>query len=230
MELNEVKSIWQSYDEKLQKSLKFNLHFVDMIQSQKIKSNLTPLLIQRIFELLLHTIVIVLLITFLFNNSSDWRYVISGISLLIFYAAAFSSCLQQISIIKRMDYIDDIVTTQSTLVILRMHMINFVRLAILCIPAFLAFPMVVSKGIQDLHLTGLSFMDIRAGYSGNWWTIQLVSSLILIPVCIWLYSKLSYKNIHIKWVKTAIHKIAGGKVTKSIEFINELESLKRTMI
>jgi hypothetical protein len=227
MELNEIKSMWQAYDSKLEKSLQLNLHCIELIQAQKVRSELAPLLWKRGIELVLHAVVIVLLAGFLASHFTEWPYMVSAVLLLCFYIIAFSNCTRQIMIIRRMDYSNDIVTIQSSLVILRTHMVNFVRLAILCIPVFLAYPMVVSKAIADYDLKGLSFMDIRAGYQGNWWTVQLYASVILIPVCIWLYRQLSYKKIHTRWVRNTIQKFSGSRVTKAFEFINELESLKR---
>ncbi len=36
MELSEMKSIWQAYDEKLERSLKLNLHCLEVLQAQKL--------------------------------------------------------------------------------------------------------------------------------------------------------------------------------------------------
>src|SRR4029079_12728364 len=113
---------------------------------------------------------------------------------------------------------------------LRTHMVNFGRLTVLCIPTFLAYPMVVSKAIEDLGLKSLSFMDIRAGYHGNWWTIQIIVSIILIPLCLWFYKMVSYKNMNVEWVRNTIEKFAGTRVKRSLEFINELETLKKDAI
>src|SRR5215218_7231756 len=119
MELNEIKSIWQAYDLKLEKTLKLNLHFLSLIQAQKIKSQLGPLIWQRAIELVFHSAAIVLLLGFLIYNFFLWPYAISAICLLIFYVLAFSNCIRQIIIIKRMDYSNDIVAIQSSLVMLQ---------------------------------------------------------------------------------------------------------------
>lgn len=227
MELNEVKSLWQAYDSKLERSLKLNLHCLGLIQTQKVKSQLEPILWHRAIELTVHLIAIALLVGFLINNFFQWPYALSALVLLAFYVMAFSNCVRQILIIRRMDYSNDIITIQSSLVMLRTHIVNFGRLTVLCIPTFLAYPMVVSKAIEDLGLKGLSFMDIRAGYPGNWWTIQITVSIILIPLCAWFYKLVSYKNIHIGWVRDTIEKFAGTRVKRSLEFINELETLKK---
>ena len=230
MELNELKSIWQAYDSKLEKSLKLNLHCLEMIQTQKVKSKLTPLLWQRGVEIAFHTIFIFLLIGFLYKNFSQFPYVVCTIALLAFYIIAVINCLKQITIIKRMDYSNDIVTIQSSLVMLRTHSVNLVRLACLCIPTYLGFPMIVSESIADFGLKGLSYLDIRSNYHGNWWTVQIISSIILIPLCIWLYRQVSFKNIHKKWVKNIIQKFSGSRVTRAIELVNELQELKKGYI
>jgi len=114
MELNEIKSMWRAYDAKLEKTLRLNQHFLEMIQAQKVKSRLTPLFWQK--------------------------------------------------------------------------------------------------------------------SNGNWWTAQFVSSVVLIPLCVWVYQQVSHKNINKKWVKDFIQKSSGNRVTKSLEFVSELQSLKRDSI
>ncbi|MEI9908239.1 MAG: hypothetical protein WDO71_00330 [Bacteroidota bacterium] len=145
-----------------------------------------------------------------------------------FYILAIVMCLKQTIIIKRMDYSNDIVTIQSSLVMLQTHIVNNMRVAVLCIPTFMAYPIVVSKAITDFDFTSLAYFDITSHYQGNWWTIT--ATIILIPLCIWFYRQVSYKNIHKKWVKHIIQKTSGTRIRKAIEFIKELESLKQGVI
>ena len=48
MELDELKTMWQSNDAKLEKSLKLNEQSIELIQTQKVASKLTPLYRQRV--------------------------------------------------------------------------------------------------------------------------------------------------------------------------------------
>jgi hypothetical protein len=226
MELNEIKSMWRTYDTKLDKALKLNLHCIQLLQTQKMKSKLTPLLWQRAFEIILHSIAIFLLFAFLYKNFFQFPYAASAIILIAFYAIAFINSLKQLIIIKRMDYSNDVVTIQSSLVMLETHIVNYARLVVLCIPAFLAFPVVISKAIIDLNLKAFADFNIITQSHGSWWTAQLAATIVLIPLCIWFYMQVSYKNVHKKWVKDFIQKSSGRRVRKAIEFINELESLK----
>jgi hypothetical protein len=52
----------------------------------------------------------------------------------------------------------------------------------------------------------------------------------LIPIGVWLYREISYKNINKKWVKNIIEKSAGNSVTKAMEFLKELEEFKKDLI
>lgn len=226
MELNELKSIWQSYDAKLEKTLTLNMHFLELIQSQKVKSKLAPVFRQRIVELAFHLIAVVLLAAFLYANITLFPYAASATLLIAFYLVAITSCLNQLRIIKRMDYSNDIVTIQSSLVMLQTNIVNHARLAVLCIPTFLAYPVVVSKAIADLGLSHLINFDIIAQSNGNWWTAQLYSTIFLIPVCVWFYSQVTYKNIDKPWVKDFIQRSSGTRVRKAMEFVNELNALK----
>ncbi|MGH2646886.1 MAG: hypothetical protein ACRDE8_04930, partial [Ginsengibacter sp.] len=190
----------------------------ELIQAQKVKSKLTPLLWQRVVEIILHIIVIFWLIGFLYKNLLQFPYAVSAIALIAFYIIAFINCVRQIIIIKQMDYSSDIVTIQSSLVMLRTHIVDYMRLTFLCIPTYLAYPIIAFKALTNF--------DIVSRLQGSWWAGQIIFSIILIPVCIWLYNQVSYKNIHKKWVKYIIQKSSGTRVAKAMEFIRELEILK----
>src|SRR5690349_1001975 len=115
MELDQLKSIWQQYDSKLQKALKLNVRFLEMIEARKIKSKLTPLLWQKGFETVLHAAAILLLLLFLAKNTNDYRYSLSAGLLLAFYGVAIFNSFMQVKIINRIDYTNEIVSIQKDL-------------------------------------------------------------------------------------------------------------------
>jgi hypothetical protein len=226
MELKEIKSIWEAYDSRLEKTLQFNQRFVTLIQTQKVKSKIEPMLWHRIVEISFHSIAVLLLLIFLSMNFFDFPYAASAILLLAFYTVAIINCLKQINIIKRMDFSNDIINIQSSLVMLQTNLVNHAKLAVLCIPTFLAYPVVVSRAIADFNLGFFSDFDIIRQSNGSWWTAQLVSSIVLIPLCIWFYTQISHKNLHKKFVKDFIQKSSGKRVVKAMQFVKELEELK----
>lgn len=230
MELDELKTMWLSNDAKLEKILDLNAKSIELIQAQKLASKLAPLYRQRVVECVFHAVAILLLAVFLATNISQFRYVFSAIVLLVFYKTTFLDGLRQISIIKRMDYSRDLVTIQSSLVVLQTRMLKYARLAVLLIPTFLAYPVIISKVIRDLNIKAFAGFDIIRQSNGNWWSAQLVAFIILIPLGLWFYKEVSYKNLHKKWVKNFIQRSFGTRTTKALEFLKELQSLKHEII
>jgi hypothetical protein len=219
MELSELKSIWQAYDTKLEKSLKLNLHCLEVIQSQKVKSKLKPLLWLRIAEVILHSIVIIWLAGFLIKNIPVIQYVLAASALILFFAIAFANGIKQISLLKEIDNNEDILTIQKKLTLLQSHIADYIRLTFLCMPTYLAYPIIAFKVLGNF--------DIVSKLSHNWWMAQLAFTIILIPVCIWLYSQVTYRNIHKKWVKYIIEKSAGTRISKAMEFVKDIDDMKK---
>jgi len=226
MELNEIKSLWEVYDKKLEASLKLNQHFIHLIEAGKVKSSLTPLFWRRIAEGVVQLACIVFLVVFLSRNFSTLPYSVSALLLIAFYMVALINSIKQLVIIKRMDYSNDIVTIQSSLAMLQAHHLDYARMVVLFIPACLAFPTVVLKAIKDLHIDAFANKDMMTLTGGHWWTAQVAATLSLIPLGLWCYNQLSYRNLHKKWVRNFIQRSSGKRVRKAAEFMKELHSLK----
>jgi hypothetical protein len=226
MELDELKTIWRSNDEKLERSLQLNEQNIELIQTQKVVSKLKPLYRQRTIECIFHLIAIVLLIGFLFMNYLELPYAISAIALLAFYITTFINAWKQIDLIKTLDFNENLATMQSSLVMLQTHIVNYSKLAVLFIPTFLAYPVILTKVIKDFNIRSLADFDIIAKSNGSWWTVELVALIILVPLGIWFYREISYKNMDKTWVKNFIEKSSGATVAQALMFLKELQDLK----
>lgn len=227
MELDELKAFWQSNDEKLDKSLKLNEQHIELIQTQKIASKLTPLYRQRVIECVFHSIAVVLLLGFIITNIFQLPYAVSAMALLAFYVTTLINAIKQINLIQSMDFNKDLATMQSSLVMLQTHIINYAKLAVLFIPTFLAYPIILTKLIKDYDIKAFADFDIIEKSNGSWWTLELVALFILVPLGLWFYKEVSYKNMHKPWVRSFIQKSSGTRVTKALEFLKELQSLKK---
>ena len=223
MELDELKTTWQSNDQKLIKNLRLNEQHIEQIQTKKIVTKLTPLLRQRVTECLFHIAAIILLAGFLFRNLNETPYALSAIALLAFYTTTLINALKQISLIKKIDFNKNLATAQGSLVMLQTHIVNYAKMTILFIPTFLAYPAIITKAIKDYDSKLLAGFDIIAKSNGNWWTVQFWMFIVLIPLGIWFYHQVSYKNIDKAWVRNFIRKSSGNRVTKALEFLKELQ-------
>ncbi len=230
MELDELKSMWLSENEKLEKRVRLNEQQIELMQGQKIASTISPLFWKQAVICVLHGIVIVFLVVFLVQNISQVPFAVSGFLLLAFYVMLCADAWKQIRIIRGLDYNADLVTLQSSIVRLQTHIVGYARLAVLTIPALLAFPVVATKLIKDYSISMWSDFDIMRQSNGNWWTAQIIATAVLIPLGIWFYREISFKNIHKKWVNDFIRKSSGTRITKSLEFLNELQGLKQDAV
>jgi hypothetical protein len=219
MDIQEIKNIWQAYDSKLEKSFRLNMHCLELIQSQKAKSKLKPVLILRIVEIVLHIIVIGWLGNFLYKNFLQWPYALSAAALILFFVVALSNCTRQIITIMQIDYSNNVTDIQKKLTLLQAHIVDYVRLTFLVLPTWLAYPLITFKALTNI--------DIIPYVNHNWWIGQLIFTALIIPVCIWLYRQVSYKNLHKKWVRYIIIKSTGYSVTKAMEFINEIDEFRQ---
>ena len=230
MELDELKALWLSNDAKLDKSLQLNEQSIELIQTQKVASKLAPLYRQRVIECIFHLMAIVLLIGFLFKSISQFPYAASAVMLLAFYITTLWNALRQIKLIRTLDFSKDLATIQSSLVMLQTHVLNYAKLTVLFIPTFLAYPVVLTKVIRDFKIKALSAFDIITQSNGNWWRMELIVFIVLLPLGLWFYMEVSYKNVDKKWVRDFIRKSSGKRVTKALEFLKELQSLKHEKI
>lgn len=224
--MDEVRSLWTVYDKKLDATLKLNQHFIDLIETEKVKSSLTPLFWRRIAEGIVQLGCMAILVVFLVRHFYEPAYSVSAFALIAFYMVALMNSIRQLVVIKRMDYSNDIVTIQSGLAMLQTHNLRYARMVVLFIPACLAFPTVVLKGIRDLHIAAFTDKDMMTLSGGHWWTAQLAATLALVPLGIWFYNQLSYKNLHKKWVRDFIQRSSGRRVRRAAAFMKELHSLK----
>ncbi|MEO8712774.1 MAG: hypothetical protein ABI405_11655 [Parafilimonas sp.] len=223
MEVEELITSWQANDAKISRAVQLNVNTLDLIISQKVKSSLRSLLWQRIIELSFHAIALILLFAFLLNNISQIPYAISAIALIIFYGFIFINCFKQLQIIAGIDNNKTIVSMQQSLIKIQTHLLTFVRLSVLCIPAFLSYPIVVSKAFTDLNITAFGDFDLLKKTNGAWWYAEIIAYIILIPLGIWFYKQVNTKNIHKPWVARVIKKSSSPRVAKAVEYLNELD-------
>jgi hypothetical protein len=68
--------------------------------------------------------------------------------------------------------------------------------------------------------------DLVANAGPGFWLIQLVIVSFFTFISVFLFKKLTYKNVHIKWVKAALESFGGKTLTKAMEFLDEIEAYK----
>jgi hypothetical protein len=126
--------------------------------------------------------------------------------------------MKQILTILDIDYSKSVTDIQKKLNTLHTYAVKYVGLTFLVLPTYMAWPIVALKAFANADLWQIDSL---------WWTSQIIFSILLIPVCVWLYKTVSYKNIHKKWVRMIIENWTGSSVIRSMEYMKEIDKFKK---
>jgi hypothetical protein len=219
MELEALKKSWEEYDKKLDQNLKLNKQIFKEMNLTKTRLSLRSILIFRILEILFFVIAVIALGSFIGNHWGSMQFVIPAAILHIFAIIGLAGSIGQIALIAQIDYAAPITIMQKKLEQVKMHMVQVTRLMMLSIPFYLAYAVLGFK---------LFFgVDIVAQGDPNWWLANIILSLLFIPLAIWIYQKLSWKNMHIPWVKSFIYSAGGKQITKAMGFLQEIDNFEK---
>jgi hypothetical protein len=225
MDLENLKNKWQQNESKLSDSASVNREILLDIESQKLTTWLKPFHIKNYLVLVFNVLCIVALVAFIYTNFHNPPYVISAIVLLVYYIYLVNHSFQLIKSMKKYLSVADIISKQKYLAEINTQSLFFIRLSVLTIPVFLSFPVVVLKALNDLGINLFDGFDIIKHTNGRWWTVQIIVFCTMLPLGIWFYYQLSYKNMHKPWVTKLLNSTVNKKVKKSLSFMNELKNI-----
>lgn len=220
MEEKQLTDLLSHYDKRISQANSISLQAVESLQVQKSKSVLNGLLYQLLAELAIGLAVNYLLALFIYHNLRSLPLVLSAAVVMVFTIIAISGCIRQILLISTFDYSRDITENQRTLADLQTHIITYLRLAVLQLPFYFAYIMIGFKLFAGVNIW-------QVGDTG-WLVSQAVISALFVPLAWWLYRSISYRNLHIGWVKSLVARSGGRSVTSAMEFLQEIDTFRHS--
>ncbi|WP_299760199.1 hypothetical protein [uncultured Pontibacter sp.] len=219
MKKDELLELLSSYDHKISQANAISLQAVEGLQVHKSKSVLTGLLYQSVAELLIGVAVTVFLALFIYYNLSSMSLVVAAAIIMVFIVIAISGCIRQIIRINQFDYSRSVSENQQMLASLQAHIITYLRLSVLQLPLYFAYIMIGFKVIFGVNIWQVG--------DTSWLISQAILSILFAPLAWWLYRKISYKNLHISWVKRVVAASGGKHVTQAMAFLQEIDSFRK---
>jgi hypothetical protein len=70
-------------------------------------------------------------------------------------------------------------------------------------------------------------IDLYANMDGDFVLKYLMINALLIIPLIWFLNKITYKNLHINWVRKVIEMFTGTKTMKALEFLSNIEKFEK---
>ena len=218
MEAVELKKILEAYDNKLDKTLRLNKSSMEELQLKKSQNSTKKILRYRIFEVVIFSFLALFLGWYIANNWDQTHLAISGVIVHVFALVALVGSIGQVVLLQQIDFSKPIVEIRKKIELVNSHGLLFIKLIFLSIPVWWSYAIVA----VDLFLG----VDLYVHLEPDFVVRYLVVNFLLIIPLVWVFNKLSYKNLHIKWVRKTIGLFTGAKTMKALEFLNDIEEFE----
>lgn len=218
MEAGELKKILAAYNTKLDEKLSLNADSLKSINLDKSEKRTQSILKYRILEIVVFSLLTLFMGNYIASNWSQTHLAISGIIVGVFTLIALAGSIGQVTLLKQIDFAKPIVEIRKKIELVNTHELLFVKLMFLSTPIWWSYVVVASDSLFNIDLYANMDADFVLKY-------LMVNSLLIIPL-IWFLNKLTYKNIHIKWVRKTIGLFTGSKTIKALEFLNAIEKFE----
>ncbi len=219
MEASELKNILEAYDRKLDRNLKLNSAALKNLNLEKSEKKTRTVLVYRVIELISYALLALFMGNYIATNWGQTHLAISGSIVGIFTLMALAGSVGQVVLLQQIDFTKPLVDIRKKIELVNTHGLLFVKLIFLSAPIWWSYAIVAFDIFLDIDL----YVHLEPDFVTRY---LIINGLLLIPF-IWLFKKLSYRNLHIKWVRKTISFLAGTKTKKALEFLNDIEEFER---
>lgn len=215
MEEVELKTIWQTYQQKLDRSLQLNARLVREIQTTKVRSEMNRFTSGHVVAVIMGVFWIALLVFLIWHSTSNIYFCISAGMIALFNVFAVAIYLKYIIDVRGINISESITEAQQKLATVQASFNNIGRVLFLQTPFYCTF------WYTD---------ELVANGGPVFWTIQLLIVSFFTILSIHLYRSVTPQNIHKKWVRVLVESFGGKRLSKAMEFLKELETYKRDTV
>lgn len=208
----ELKTIWQSYDKKINQILEINKHQLNALKTEKAESKIRSFVKGHTTVMLLGVIWIAFL-SFLVYHSLDKVYFSLSVGLLIvFNIFAVIAYIRHIAILTSVSIAESITETQRKIALVRTSDNLVGRILLLQTPLYCTW-----WYTEDLVQNGGVFF----------WTVNGIIVGLFTAAAIFLFIKLSPHNQSSTWRQWTDRFFGSEKLMKASQFLQEIEEFKR---
>lgn len=218
MEAGRLEEILAAYNSKPGEKLSLNVTSFKNINLDKSEKKTLSILKYRIIETVIFSLLALFMGNYIASNWTEPHLAISGIIVGIFTLIGLAGSIGQVTLLKQIDFAKPIVDIREKIELVNTHGLLFVKLMFLSAPLWWSYIVVASDYLFDIDL----YIYMDADFVLKYLTVNF---LLIIPL-VWFLNKLTYKNLHIKWVRKTIRVFTGSKTMKALAFLNDIESFK----
>jgi hypothetical protein len=218
MEDRSFENMLQSFKEKdndtwLMNVMQLNIDCIITVQTQKAKSKLTSVAIIKIVGIFLGLLWVWFLGTLCFAAyiAGNIFFLVSAGAIMFFTVAAIVVYIKHLVLIARIKESDSITYTQRKLAELQTSTLKITRILLLQMP---------------FYSTWFITPTLLANAGTGWLIVQIVITMLLTILSIWLYRNISFENANKRWFRILFASSEWTGVTKAIAFMKEIDDFK----
>jgi len=212
MESNEIKSLWQAYDKKLEKSLVLNKKIIREIQSQKAEAKISSFLRGHVIVMILGVLWILFLAFLVYHTLHNFYFSASLGIIILFNIYAVLLYIKHINILNSINIADSITETQRKISLVHTSYRDTGRTLLLQSPFYCTF---------------WYSSELVAHAGPLFWTINLSIVAFFTIGSIYLYRKLDPKNTKGNWTKFTDRFFGSEKLQMAASFLNEIDEFEK---
>ncbi len=214
MELDDLKNLWREQEKQLQENWALNFELLRTLNLDKAKSRLKSLARVAMTTLIFYIAAALYFIYFTIEYGTELHFALAGGVLSVWAITIAAGAMQQLGSISAIDYSEPIPILQRKLELLKIIVLRYIRIGAWIIPFYFSFIIVGFKSLFGV--------DILSVGDSTWLMVQAGITLAFIPLTIWIYRKLSPKNIDAAWMQKVL-KGNGSQITDSLIFLKDIE-------
>lgn len=186
MELNELVDIWKSTDTQLEDNLKINKKLLKEVSISKIKSYLIEFKLGNIIEIIVNSVFMIFLMSFIVDHFLFFKFSIPAVALYIIVTGSLGLNVYKMVLYYKINAESSVIQTQKNIERLKFFDILDKNSLYIIIPIFsTAFLIVMAKAILNYDLYQL----------GNWLIMFTAGSFVVALIVVFLLKKFPDKNL-----------------------------------
>ncbi len=180
MELNELKDLWQRYDETLEPQVHINRRLLKEVSIRKVHSHLIEFKSTAIIELVANFLFSIFLIQFIAGHWGSLKFTLPAVALLLLMVSGVAWSIYLLSLMNRVKAELPVIQAQHIVGRLRLYDYWETNALYVIIPVFSgAFLVVLAKALLGLDVYAL----------GTWLIGFVAGSLVIAIVIVWFLQR-----------------------------------------
>lgn len=223
MELDELRQRWETYDRRLEESLRLNRRLLEITVRGRTEPALKRLALGVGVELLVTVAAVLWLGSFLWDHATELRFFLPALLLHLGLIADIGGLAYQIVTVAEMDYSAPIVEVQTRLETLRVIRVRATKWALLLAPLIWTTALIVL-------LKGFLGVDAYTFFGPSWLAANLLFGLLFVVVGVWLSRRYAARTAHFPLVQRLLRDIAGSNLLAAEESLRSLREFEQEAI